>query len=80
MSKAEALPPLARRASARPRPTRGRSAKGASPLLVAARRSPGPLHRLLARGADRGAQRPDARDAVTVGTLDDQNDVMAALH
>jgi hypothetical protein len=79
MSEAEALPPLARRKSARQRSIQGRSAKGHNPLLGAAPTSPGPLRRLLARGADRGAQRPEGSDAVAVGTLDDQNDVMDAL-
>ncbi len=79
MSEAEALPPRARRKSASPRSIQGRSAKGDSPLLGAAPTSPGAVRRLLARGADRGPQRPEGSDAVTVGTLDDQNDVMDAL-
>jgi ankyrin repeat protein len=57
----------------------GRSANGDTPLLVAARKSAGAVRRLLALGADRGAQRPDGSDAVAVATLYGRNDVLAAL-
>ncbi len=82
MSEAEALSPRTRRASARPRSIKGRSAEGHTPLLGAAPTSPGAVLRLLARGADRGPQRPEGGDAVAVGTLygqNDVNDVMDAL-
>lgn len=57
----------------------GRSKNGDTPLLVAARKSPAAVRRLLALGADRSATRPDGTDAVAVAKTYGRADVVAAL-
>lgn len=57
----------------------GRSKFGATPLLTAARKSPGALRRLLRLGADPAATLPDGSDAKAVATTWGRADIAKLL-